>query len=162
MACVSLGRSILSRSIGPFNEISKTGNVMICTRHDPGVRQLNQYAELLFPVFTQSHLHGTRRGTCCSGMEVSESHTFAGNLVNVRSTDLASKAGEITEPQIISNDNQEVWAFLGAASCVRSLRCGGHACSQKSKLSKYSSFEVQGQWLGKTGRRKGEQQSEIA
>jgi hypothetical protein len=48
-------------------------------------------------------------------MKVRESQPIAGQLVQVRCTDLSAEAGEITEAQIIRNNDQEVGALGGVA-----------------------------------------------
>jgi len=52
-------------------------------------------------------------------MEISESQTITGQLIEIRCPDLAAKAAEITEAQIIRYNDQEVGPLLLSASgCV--------------------------------------------
>lgn len=63
-------------------------------------------------------LHGTRgrARSCC--VEVSEANAVAGKLVEIGRSDLSSKAGKVTEAQVIGHDEQEVWALVCAICCV--------------------------------------------
>lgn len=52
-------------------------------------------------------------------MEVSEPQAIAGQLVKIRSPNLAAEAAEIAETQVIGYNDQEVWPLrLGASGCV--------------------------------------------
>lgn len=49
-------------------------------------------------------------------MEVREAQAIAGKLVKVRRPDLAAKAAQIAETQVIRYNDQEVWSLLLSAS----------------------------------------------
>lgn len=51
-------------------------------------------------------------------MEVGEANAIAGKLVYVGSPDLAAEARKITEAQVVSDYDEEVWTLLGAICCV--------------------------------------------
>lgn len=44
-------------------------------------------------------------------MEIGETQPIAGKLVNIRCLDLAAKTAQVTETQVICNDDKEVGSF---------------------------------------------------
>lgn len=44
-------------------------------------------------------------------MKVCEAQTILGELVNVRSTDLAAEAANIGEAEVVGDDDEKIWAF---------------------------------------------------
>jgi hypothetical protein len=44
-------------------------------------------------------------------MKIGKPETFLGDLVNIRSTDLAAKAAHIREAEVIGDNDEEVGAF---------------------------------------------------
>ena len=56
-------------------------------------------------------LHGTTWRTSRRSMEVGETQPIAGKLVKIRCLNLAAEAAQITETQVICNNDKEVGPF---------------------------------------------------
>jgi hypothetical protein len=61
-------------------------------------------------VFVQ-HSHSTTWRTRSGGMEVGKSQSIVGQFVKIRCPDLAAKAAQVTESQVIGHNDKEVGPF---------------------------------------------------
>ena len=59
----------------------------------------------------ESGSHGTTWRTSRRSMEIGETQPIAGKLVKIRCLDLAAKTAQVTETQVICNDDKEVGSF---------------------------------------------------
>jgi hypothetical protein len=62
-------------------------------------------------VETMLDSHSTTWRTRSSGMEVSKAQSIVGQFVKVRCSNLAAKAAQVAEAQIISHNDKEVGPF---------------------------------------------------
>jgi len=72
-------------------------------------------------------------------MKVCESKSIHGKLVNVRSANLSSEAGQVTKAQIICHYYEKVWTLLSAIGShdgrITSLEEGYEVVEQTYKLN---------------------------
>ena len=57
------------------------------------------------------HSHSTTWRTRSGSMEVSKAQTIVGQFVKIRCSDLAAKAAQVAEAQVIGHNDKEVWPF---------------------------------------------------
>jgi len=95
--------------------------VVISACHDPVAEFVSNDSRREKLCATTLHSHSTTWRTRSGGMEVGEAQSVVGQFVKVRCPDLAAKAAEVAEAQIIGHNDKEVGPFRGIVGFIGRL-----------------------------------------
>jgi hypothetical protein len=79
--------------------------------HDPVAESVSIYSRTEELFASTLHSHSTTWRTRSGGMEVSKTQSIVGQFVKIWCPDLAAKAAQVAEPQVIGHNDKEVGPF---------------------------------------------------
>jgi hypothetical protein len=85
--------------------------VVISACHDPVAESVSVDSRTEGLAATMLDSHSTTWRTRSGGMEVSKAQSIVGQFVKIRCSNLAAKAAQVAEAQIISHNDKEVGPF---------------------------------------------------
>jgi hypothetical protein len=95
--------------------------VVISACHDPVADSVSIGSRREKLRATTLHSHSTTWRTRSGGMEVGKAQSVVGQFVKIRCSDLAAKAAQVAEAQIIGHNDKEVGPFRGIVGLIGRL-----------------------------------------
>ena len=85
--------------------------MVISACHDPVAELVSIYSRTEKFCANTLHSHSTTWRTRSGGVKVSKAQSIVGQFVKIRCSDLAAKAAQVAEAQVIGHNDKEVWPF---------------------------------------------------